>query len=94
MAYQRQCPRCRKQVIPRDENPGEYPGAMSRITVDGRRIIEICSICGEDEGFEAMTKGGYTPVGNWPISDWLDITKQMEASVRQFKELQARGAID
>lgn len=86
MAYQRKCPRCEQNLIPSNEHPGEYPGAMSRIEVDGRYIIEICSMCGEDEGLEAVLNGRYTPVADWPITDWLDITKQMEAAVKAMKE--------
>lgn len=88
MAYQRRCPRCEKHLIPSNEHPGEYPGAMSRIVVDGRRIIEICSMCGEDEGFEGwFNQGQYTPVANWPIEDWLDMTKQMHGMVEQHRNL-------
>lgn len=79
------CPRCRHS-IPRDECPGEYPGARSRITVDNVRVIEICSICGEDEAYEVLTKGEYTPVSEWPIEDWLDITKSMEKTMEEHKQ--------
>jgi hypothetical protein len=88
MAYQRKCPRCLKNLIPNNDHPGEYPGAMSRVEVDGRRIIEICSVCGEDEAFEEFFGQHLTPVGKWPIDDWLNITKQMEEAVTGFKEQQ------
>lgn len=87
MAYVRTCPRCQRNKIPTNENPGEYPGAMSRVLVDGRRIIEVCSMCGSDEGFQGMSAAGYTPVRDWPIDDWLDITKQMEATVMEHRKL-------
>lgn len=86
--YVRTCPRCEKNKIPSNEHPGEYPGAMSRIAVDGRRIIEICSMCGEDEGFEGFMKPeGYTPVGQWPIEDWMSITKDMQSAVAEHRKL-------
>jgi hypothetical protein len=93
VAYQRQCPRCQKQLIPCDERPGEYPGAMSRVTVDGRRIIEICSMCGEDEAFEQFFGAGLTPVGQWPIKDWMDMTKQIEKSVQALRDAEAQGKL-
>lgn len=85
MYVKNQCPRCHHS-IPRDECPGEYPGAKSRITVDDVRVIEICSICGEDEGYEIVFKHAYTPVGAWPIDDWMDVTKEMETAIKEFRE--------
>lgn len=85
MYVNHQCPRC-LHSIPRDEAPGAYPGAKSRVLVDGQRVIEVCSICGEDEGYERIFKGHYTPVKDWPIDDWLDITKEMELAIKQMKE--------
>jgi hypothetical protein len=87
MAYQRRCPRCEQNIIPCNEHPGEYPGAMSRIEVDGRRIIEVCSQCGEDEAFEMLLKKRYTPVSEWPVDDWLDITKQMHTMTEEHRGL-------
>jgi hypothetical protein len=81
MAYQRKCPRCEKNLIPNNESPGEYPGAMSRVTVDDRRIIEICSQCGVDESLEEFFGGALTPVGQWPITDWLDATKDLAKAI-------------
>jgi hypothetical protein len=86
------CPRC-KHWIPRDECPGEHPGAKSRVKVDDVRVIEICSICGEDEGYEMAFKGEYTPVGAWPITDWMDVTKQMEVAIKDMKEAYERGEL-
>lgn len=76
----RRCPRC-TGWIPSDENPGEYPGAMSRVRV-GRgapeteftkayatRSVEICSPCGEDE---AMGHG-LVPIEEWPV-EWKPIS--------------------
>lgn len=79
------CPRC-GHSIPRDECPGEFPGAKSRITVDNVRVIEICSVCGEDEGYEMAFQGYYTPVKSWPIDDWLQVTKDMEVAVKDMRE--------
>lgn len=85
MYVKNRCPRC-GHSIPRDECPGEYPGAKSRVTVDDRRVIEVCSVCGEDEGYEMVMNGRYTPVRDWPIADWMDITKQTEQMVQPLLE--------
>lgn len=68
------CPRC-KGWIPTNENPGEYPGAMSRYLVPDpdeggelSRIIEICSACGEDEAWmQVHEQGRIVPPHEWPI---------------------------
>lgn len=39
------CPRC-GEMIPSNENPGAYPGALTRW---GGRQIEVCSACGQNE---------------------------------------------
>jgi hypothetical protein len=65
----RKCPRCGETMIPTNERPGEYQGAMSRIRVGGARpgyasrSVEICSPCGTDE---AMGRG-QVPIEQWPI---------------------------
>ena len=43
------CPRC-GGFIPNNQNPGLYPGALSR--VDNK--TEICSACGEEEALEDL----------------------------------------
>lgn len=91
------CPRCRGW-IPTNENPGAYPGAMSRYLIpdeDGEfsRLIEICSACGQDEAFMQMhEQGRIIPPHEWPIertyaSD-ADIARQKAAfeALREFKE--------
>jgi hypothetical protein len=57
------CPRC-LGYIPGNENPGEYPGATSRLT-RGRDDdpVEICSECGRDEAMG----NGMVPQSAWPI---------------------------
>jgi hypothetical protein len=40
----KQCPRC-SGFIPNNEQPGEYPGAISRLD----NVTEICSACGGEE---------------------------------------------
>lgn len=47
------CPRC-GGFIPNNENPGAYPGALSR--VDNK--TEICSECGTDEAFSDLARSG------------------------------------
>lgn len=41
------CPRC-GHFIPTDENPGAYPGALSRTD----NYTEVCSACGSREAME------------------------------------------
>jgi hypothetical protein len=43
----KKCPRC-DHYIPNDDNPGAYPGALSR--TDNK--TEICSPCGQAESIE------------------------------------------
>lgn len=64
------CPRC-THYIPNDENPGAYPGAISR--VDNK--TEICSKCGSDEAVQSYFNYVYsiseilTPISEWPIKE-------------------------
>lgn len=46
------CPRC-GGFIPNNNNPGAYPGALSRL--DNK--TEICSECGEQEALENYYDG-------------------------------------
>lgn len=64
------CPRC-EHFIPRDEFPGAYPGALSR--VDNQ--TEICSICGTDEALG----NGLVPLDAWPIEGWHPNTIALDA---------------
>lgn len=57
------CPRC-TGFIPTNDNPGAYPGALSRTD----NTTYICSACGTDEGMEQFLDGGLTPKASWPIS--------------------------
>lgn len=66
------CPRC-GHFIPRDEFPGAYPGAISR--VDNR--TEVCSICGTDEAMG----NGLVPKERWPIGDWAENVKAIEEAM-------------
>lgn len=55
-----QCPRCGGS-IPNNENPGAYPGALSR--VDNK--TEICSNCGTLEAIDDYALGFVTK------EDWV-----------------------
>lgn len=58
------CPRCvTHDWIPNNNQPGEYPGALSR--ADNK--TEICSACGEDEAMKDAFEGGCEPVEAWPV---------------------------
>jgi ribosomal protein S27AE len=50
----KECPRC-GHMIPNDEVPGQYPGALSRYDNE----TEICSKCGTREALYQMAHGGY-----------------------------------
>jgi hypothetical protein len=62
------CPRC-AHYIPSDEEPGAYPGAMSRADDE----TEVCSSCGSEEGlldFAASVKAGRYVRATSKV-DWL-----------------------
>lgn len=54
------CPRC-GGLIPNNEQPGAYPGALSR--VDNK--TEVCSECGTLEAIEQFTGGEPMPMSMW-----------------------------
>ena len=58
------CPRC-NGYIPNNEQPGAYPGALSR--VDNK--TEICSECGTLEAIEQFTGGEPMPMSMWKASE-------------------------
>lgn len=64
------CPRCEKNLIPTNERPGEYPGALSRAD----NLTEVCSSCGHDEAMKDLFAGGCEPKEAWPI--WLRFEPQ------------------
>lgn len=46
------CPKC-SGYIPNNQQPGAYPGAISRHVVDDNgKPIEICSQCGQNEAIQ------------------------------------------
>lgn len=59
-AYASVCPRCESSFIPTNENPGAYPGALSR--TDNK--TEICSECGTEE---ASPWRKFETQDEWPI---------------------------
>ena len=60
------CPRC-SGFIPNNENPGAYPGAVSRVDNE----TEICSACGVAEAFKDFA----TAYPDSPIPPkWFDPT--------------------
>lgn len=58
------CPRC-GSFIPNDEQPGAYPGALSRTD----NFTEVCSACGSREAMEQFA-GLHNLVGE--ARDWWD----------------------
>lgn len=67
MKVPRICPRCNENFIPSNENPGKYPGAISR--ADDK--TEICSMCGTEEAVEVYAAGGCTALSDWPLGNRL-----------------------
>lgn len=64
-----QCPRC-LGMIPNNDMPGAYTGALSRLTRgmdDESKMVYVCSACGTDEGMQEAFGGGATPMTWWPI---------------------------
>ena len=57
------CPRCNDNFIPNNEQPGAYPGAISRADNE----TEICSECGVSEAIMDYAHGGCQPVAEWPV---------------------------
>lgn len=58
------CPRCSDNWIPTNEQPGAYPGAISRAD----NATEICSVCGQDEAMRNYAGDGTQPVSAWPVT--------------------------
>lgn len=56
------CPRCGGSV-PNDQNKGDYPGALSRVTNH-----EICSQCGMEEAIRDFNKLAPIGLGDWHIN--------------------------
>lgn len=77
------CPRC-AHLIPRDEFPGEYPGAISRVD----NLTDICSLCGTDEAIG----WGPVPRSEWPLEfPWHTKTVALdEGAVERIRESLAR----
>jgi hypothetical protein len=71
------CPRCRG-FIPNNDHPGEYEGALSRLTrtEDQSTWVFICSACGLDE---AMGRG-LIPQAAWPLLTATSIPANLELS--------------
>lgn len=64
MAKDNICPRCGGGV-PSDDNPGAYPGAVSRVDNE----TEICSACGTDEALtQFLNNGLLQPITMWPLT--------------------------
>ena len=58
------CPRCALNLIPTNDAPGLYPGALSR--ADNK--TEICSFCGYDEAVRQFFNHDLQPKETWPLS--------------------------
>lgn len=73
------CPRC-EGYIPNNDNPGAYPGAVSRVD----NTTEICSACGVEEAIVALVS-----IEFWPVTQW-DNLKFNQASERKGERLELR----
>ena len=66
------CPRC-GGYIPSNENPGQYPGALSRVD----NVTEVCSACGTEEAlqqFAGQSADAATPKAAWPVESDRSVT--------------------
>lgn len=68
------CPRCNLSLIPNNETPGAYPGAISRVDNE----TEICSGCGMDEAMTVWFEGFLAPIEEWPVT-WSPQTTTLTA---------------
>lgn len=59
------CPRC-GHMIPNDQNPGAYMGALSRKD----DVTEVCSACGTEEAL-IQFGGGTLDDESWPVEPTL-----------------------
>lgn len=79
------CPRC-GGYIPNADNPGAYPGALSR--VDSR--TEICSNCGIDEAMAGIDRASlvrdYTGWKNPPNEFYFDVEELLAAERLNIQE--------
>lgn len=60
------CPRC-LGMIPNNESPGLYDGALSRVSK--RSEIQVCSACGNDEAMRQYQSNVLIPRSQWPVKD-------------------------
>lgn len=73
------CPRC-EGYIPNNDNPGAYPGAVSRVD----NATEVCSACGVEEAIVALVS-----IEFWPVTQW-DNLKFDAASERKAERLELK----
>lgn len=66
------CPKC-SGYIPSNENPGAYPGAISR--ADNK--TEICSACGMNEALDYFRLANAEKVVVWKSVITLDLVREV-----------------
>ena len=71
------CPRC-GGYIPNNEQPGAYPGALSRLDNE----TEICSACGQAEALEDFLGPEIMPKEFWQAN----IRREFLADVREMQQ--------
>ena len=76
------CPRC-NHYIPNDENPGEYPGALSR--TDNK--TEVCSPCGQAESLEEYLGTGLMPQEEWSVKN-VTLPREFDRDVREMRSVE------
>lgn len=77
------CPRC-GHYIPNDENPGQYPGALSR--TDNK--TEVCSPCGEAEALEEYLGPRLMSQEEWTVKN-VTPPREFERDVREMRSVEA-----
>lgn len=78
------CPRCTLSLIPNNDSPGAYPGAISR--ADNK--TEICSACGADEALIQWMENFIAAVEDWPITGLAPLTVALISEVAETMEVE------
>lgn len=77
-----ECPRC-GGLIPNNETPGEYPGALSRWD----NFTEICSRCGVEESWLDLHNRAYREGGSPHLDPYNDQSRWVRPEEALTKEM-------
>jgi len=77
------CPRC-GHYVPNDDNPGAYPGALSR--TDNK--TEICSPCGQAESIEDFLTV-IMPQSEW-VKNKAEVPSEFVGDILDMRKVEGR----